>query len=128
MKTYFSETVLNWPQLSIQCSSSKQPHVIELGLHKLTSPVSENINRHNLQCSPLRRPNGPQGIGFVALVSVYSSIKQTLPSKYMQFTILGARNKTEKVLALEVIISYWFGGGGGKGKIQIIYKKYLNTN
>lgn len=63
---------------------------------------------HNLQCSPLRRPNGPQGIRLLALVSVYSSINQPLPRKYVQYTILGTRNKTEKVLALKDIIFYWF--------------------
>lgn len=77
---------------------------------------------HNLQCSSLRRPNGSQGIRFVALVSVYSFINQTLPNKYVQSAILGASNKTEKVPALKDIISYWFlsWGEGDKNNIQEI--------
>ena len=63
---------------------------------------------YNLQCSPLRRPNGPQGRGFVALVLGDSSVYQPLLSISVQSIILGTRNKIEKVQALKDLISYWF--------------------
>lgn len=71
-----------------QCSS-KQPHFNELGFHELISPLSENMNMHNFQCHPLRRPNG------------------TLLNIYVQSTVLGARNATETVQALKDLAVCW---------------------